>query len=70
MGAECLWSIEHPSKLGLGQCRVNFIVANLVHQNRWTAFAPSETGHKVMQALFDAQRDWAQTQGTYGVGRF
>ena len=49
-------------QLGLGQRGVDFIVANLMDQNRWPAFATFQLWDQVMMALLDTRRDRALAQ--------
>lgn len=53
-----------PRKLGLGQGRVDFLVADVVQENRLPALAAAQFRDQVMQALRNPRRDRATTKRT------
>ncbi len=53
-------------QLGLGQCRVDFVMANLVQQHRRPTFSTLQLGDQVMKALPGVGGNRPPAQGTYG----
>lgn len=51
MGAQRLWRVEVTGQFSFRQRRVDFTVANMVHQDHWTPFATFEARDQVVQAL-------------------
>ncbi|PWK59859.1 hypothetical protein C7455_106147 [Roseicyclus mahoneyensis] len=66
MGAQSIGGGVASGQFRLGQGGVDFIVADLVQQNRGPALAAAQFGDQVMQALLGAGRDRAQAQGADG----
>jgi len=59
MRAQCLGRLIVAGQFDFGKGCVNFTVANMVHQNGWTAFPALKFRDQVMSALGDVRRDWA-----------
>lgn len=57
MATQRLHCVIGPGQFRLRECGVNFVVANLVQQNRRPAFSAAKLGHKVVQALAGIGRD-------------
>lgn len=53
-------------QLRFGQAGVDFLVANVMKQNRFAAFATAQLGNKVMAALRNVWWDRAATQRAQG----
>ena len=68
MGAQRLGRVVVARQLGLAERRVNFIMANLMHQNDRPALAALQLGRQVMQALLGIRRDRAMADRAYGIG--
>lgn len=67
MGAQRINAVIAARKLGLGQCRVDFIMANLMQQDRRAPFTTAQLGDQVMQALLRLGRDRAVAKGANRV---
>ena len=61
VGAQGVGCMKVPRQFGLGQGRMYFLMANVMHQNRWPALAAFQLWDQVMLALFHARRNGAQT---------
>ena len=68
MGAQRLGRVEVACQFGLGQGGVDFVVADLMHQNRGPALAAFELGDQMVQALAGYCRNGAATERADGVG--
>lgn len=66
MGAQGLRCCIVASELCLGQRGVDFLVANVVEQNRFTALPAPQTRNQVVAALRHARRDSPVAQWTDG----
>lgn len=69
MGAQGLDRVIVAGELGLGQARVDFIVANLVQPHHRPALAAFEPRHEVMQALGHVPGQGAATERTDRIRR-
>lgn len=67
VGAKGLRVVEGAGEVGFGEGCVNFVVANLMKQNRRTAFAAAQFGDKMVQALRRIWRNGAVAKRAYGV---
>ncbi len=63
MRLERLWRGIVACQFAFGQRGVDFVVANLVQQNRWPALAAPQLRHEVVQALLGVRRNGAVAQG-------
>ena len=63
MATQRLHCVIGPGQFGLRERGVNFVVANLVQQNRRPALAAAKLGHKVVQALAGIRRNRPIAQG-------
>lgn len=52
MRAQRLDRVEIAGKLRLGHRGVNFVMADLMQQNRWAALSAAQSRDQVVQALF------------------
>lgn len=59
--------VEVARKLGFGECRVDFPMADVVQQNCWPSLATFQFGDEVVQALLHIRRDRAIAEGTNRV---
>jgi len=59
MGAQGFGSVREAGQFGLGRAGVNFVMADLVDEDCWAAFAAPEFRHKVVPTLWRVRRDWA-----------
>jgi len=67
MGAQRLDGGEGPGEFGLGEGRVDLLVADMVQEHRRPALATAQFRRQVMQALRDAGRNGPSAEGAEGV---
>lgn len=67
MAAQRINAVIAACKLGLGQCGMDFTMANLMQQDRRPPFAAAQLGDQVMQALLRLRRDRAVAKGANRV---
>ena len=67
MRAELLGRVPLPRQLGLGEDRVDFVVADLMDQDRRAVRAALHLGDEVMDALARMGRDGAQAERADGI---
>ncbi len=65
--AECVDCGIVAREFALGQCRVDFVVTDLVEKHSRPALAAPELRHEVVQALLGVRRDGAFAQWADGV---
>jgi len=63
VGAKRLWRGVVAGEVGLGQCRVDFVVTDLMQQHRWSALAPAELRNEVVEALLGVRRNGPVAKG-------
>ena len=61
-GGVRIFVCHKPMHFGLGQGRVDLLMANVMHQDRWPTLAALQLGDQVMLALLHARRNGPQTQ--------
>ena len=64
MYAQGFWRVIAACEFCFAQAHVDFIVANLVKQHRFAAFAATQARDKVMPALWHARRNRAEAERT------
>lgn len=70
MRTQCLDGLKLTRQLGLGQRRVNLVVAELMHKNHRTALSAPELRYEVMKALPGVGRYRAPAERADRVAHF
>ncbi len=66
MAPQCVDIVVGPRKLGLGQRRMDLVVANLMQQHGRPTFPSAQLGYQMVQALFGVRRDRALAERADG----
>lgn len=64
MGSQRLDRVVAPGEVGLGQGRVDFLVADVMQKDGRPALSAAQPWRQVMQALRHVRRNRAPAQGT------
>lgn len=67
MGAQRVYGVVVPGKLGLGERGVDFVVADLMEKDSRPALAAAEFRDKVVKALARVGRNWAFAERADGI---
>ena len=65
--AQGLRRVVGAGQVGFGQVCVDFVVADLMKQDGWAAFAAAQFGDKMVQALRSIWRNGPVAKRAYGV---